>query len=864
MPSSPSRRPSWRGARRVPAALALTLLGTLSACGGGGEPTPPTPAPVATVQVTPGTGAMYIGATLPLAVQTFDANGTVLAGRAIAYSSSNTSVATVSGTGASGAVTAVASGTATITITSETKTATVAISVTPVPVASVVVTPATATVGIGGTTQLSATTRDSTGATLAGRTVAWTTSNAAVATVSAAGVVSGVASGTATIRATAEGKFAEATVTVSAASTPTIVSMAPAVLLPGGAATITGTGFSATVADNTVTIDGVAATVTSASTTQLGVTVPALPCLPTHDGRVQVVTQGLGVTALQPVRAGTTVAVDANYTQRLLSPSEATCAELPAGAGKFVVSVFDMDGTPTNTLGFRLSGGVPPASLASLTQGSVALRERLAVPTRRSASAAPDPLVGGAAQLTAEQMHASILESNRAIYARLRGTSRRTASRSLSPAPRSAVTLPAVGSTRKFRVAQFSTAVGAVGSCNDFVEITARVVYVGTHGIVYEDTAAPLANTMDSYYRTVGQEFDNSMYTVDSTYFGDPLLTDPGTDGDQHLNMVFTPSITTGIAGFVISCDFFPRNTTDNQVSNLGENFYAVVPTATGTGYQTNTADSWLRGMRHTLVHEVKHIASFAARIVGNASTFEESWLEEGMARHAEELWERNDVYNVAWKGNTGYRESAYCDVRPGFPECPNAPFGIFNHFATLYTALTSPGAYSMFGRVADGDFNFYATSWSFVRYSLDRYATNEASFLRGITQSTTTSGLTSISAQTGGHSPTELLTNWSLAMYLDDLTTNPDLSFPTWNTHDIYQGMKTDFSTTYTLPFPLVPQPVASASFQVDNAGIHGGSFALYQVPSTTSSSTTLRIAGPNGVGAASSLLRMTVVRVP
>ena len=84
-----------------------------------------------------------------------------------------------------------------------------------VPVASVTLSASTVRVGRGDETQLTATPRDSTGAPLAGRTVAWTTSSAATATVSDSGRVAGRAYGTATITATSEGKSAGAQVTVT-------------------------------------------------------------------------------------------------------------------------------------------------------------------------------------------------------------------------------------------------------------------------------------------------------------------------------------------------------------------------------------------------------------------------------------------------------------------------------------------------------------------------------------------------------------------------------------------------------------------------------------------------------------------------
>src|SRR5688572_16558817 len=101
----------------------------------------------------------------------------------------------------------------------------------PATVASVTVTPTGATVVIGRTTQLAATTKDAAGNVLSGRTINWTTSAAAVATVDANGLVTGVSAGTANIIATSEGKSAQAalTVTVVPVATVTVTPNAPSV-----------------------------------------------------------------------------------------------------------------------------------------------------------------------------------------------------------------------------------------------------------------------------------------------------------------------------------------------------------------------------------------------------------------------------------------------------------------------------------------------------------------------------------------------------------------------------------------------------------------------------------------------------------
>jgi uncharacterized protein YjdB len=176
-----------------------------------------TAVPVASVTVSPASSSVTAGQTVQLSATLKDSAGNALTGRVVTWASSATGVATVS---ASGLVTGVTAGSATLTATSEGKSGTATVTVTVVPVASVAVTPSSASVQAGQTVQLTATPKDANGNALTGRTVAWATSNAAVATVSASGLVTGVVAGTATITATSEGKSGSAAITVSVAPPP--------------------------------------------------------------------------------------------------------------------------------------------------------------------------------------------------------------------------------------------------------------------------------------------------------------------------------------------------------------------------------------------------------------------------------------------------------------------------------------------------------------------------------------------------------------------------------------------------------------------------------------------------------------------
>jgi uncharacterized protein YjdB len=172
-----------------------------------------TPEPIASLAVSPATATLWVGQPLQLSIIARSATGQSLSltGRSVSWSTSTPSITSV---GNGGLVTALAPGTGIVVVTVDGRQASATLTVKIVPVATVVVSPATATLFIGGTTTLTATPKDSAGVPITGRLATWSTSAAAVATVSSTGVVTGVGAGTATITATIDGKSASASVTV--------------------------------------------------------------------------------------------------------------------------------------------------------------------------------------------------------------------------------------------------------------------------------------------------------------------------------------------------------------------------------------------------------------------------------------------------------------------------------------------------------------------------------------------------------------------------------------------------------------------------------------------------------------------------
>jgi glucose/arabinose dehydrogenase len=90
----------------------------------------------------------------------------------------------------------------------------------PDPVTSVTVTGSATSLQVAQTLQLTATARDANGATVQGSSFQWSSGDESVATVSAGGLVTGVAAGQTDISATSEGVPGSLTITVTAATPP--------------------------------------------------------------------------------------------------------------------------------------------------------------------------------------------------------------------------------------------------------------------------------------------------------------------------------------------------------------------------------------------------------------------------------------------------------------------------------------------------------------------------------------------------------------------------------------------------------------------------------------------------------------------
>ncbi|HKW12566.1 MAG TPA: Ig-like domain-containing protein [Gemmatimonadaceae bacterium] len=814
-------------------------------------------------------------------VSLLDVTGTAISGRGVRIVSSDPGILSVqpdTGATANGALTLHLttghSGDATITATSGTLSTNFMVHVVSVPV-RVKIAFKPGTLPVGKTYRLTASALLPSGAQYF---VDWSTSDASVASVSDSGLVTPLSGGF--VRIIARGHDPQfpaadtATIAIGSPQSPVVTAVSPPQLQAGGSATITGQNFSTTPGANVVTVDGLPAQVTAATATQLNITIPSpasFPCQATHAASL-IVSTGPGLVAIsQPILATAPQDTLAVGDADLWSPADSRCNELAhdTGLGLYLLTISNGGTSASSTTGFSFAvdtGFWAPttvaASAARLAQP--VLSRSVAPPIPRGATASGVLRISRDSLRRAAIAHRNLLEKSRKLAATLgsplpalRRAARLRASADVVAAASSA---PDIGTNMFIRVPRIDTP----EFCDDYRTIEARVVYSGAHSIILEDVQAPVAGFMDDYYQSVGAEFDQTTYDIIAKNFGDPMAMDASLGGPGRVTMLFTPAVNEmGPTGFVVSCDFYPATSVPS--SNQREMFYAVVPTTSGFGFDGSfTRDVWRHIIRGTIAHETKHIASMAEHFARQAPQQEESWLEEGTAMHAMELWART-VTPMKWKGGSGYSTAPYCDVRPTWAACVSQPYTMYDHFLYLHDFLTPSEQHTPLGSTDPYDASFYGSVWWLVRWAVDQYATDEGAFLRALTQEPSLTGVANLSARTG-RPWGELVRDWSLATLTsyDAPALSPRdarLTTPSWRLRDVFDGIARDFPDLVG-PGMLTPHINGCAMTPTVIHAMPPGGISFYYVGSCYSWKNFFRFQSDNG-GSPSSALSIALIRI-
>ena len=585
-----------------------------------------------------------------------------------------------------------------------------------------------------------------------------------------------------------------------------------------------------------------------------------------------------------------TLAAAGQSTTFLSSPNFAAKLTVQPGS-QYLVAVVNTDPSSAIQEGFSLTGSFGTSAAAQRFAGAPPLP-----PLRASVAAEPSYAVAGtrppsmASLGAAAQNHAGVLDDNRRIFASLGNPSARwarTRSQGGRLAPLSAAITQAIGAVQKVYVKNSLS-----GSCTAVDSIGARTVAVGQHIIVLADTNLtkwPQSLRPDtSFYQTFANEFDQLTFPHIVANIGNPLAYDASLSNTGKITVTITPVLNNfagGVGGgsivaFVNSCDFYPY-TAGTNLSNQTEMFYSWIP-----GSSNFTVAIWEEALRATAAHEVKHIVSYTDRIINNSQTFEEVWLEEGLAQESSEIWERN--FNQAtWMGGATFLQTVACEINLG----ANAPCDLANnkpyalmgsHLPFFFNYLQAESSSHSEGLGLDTPAN-YGAGWTLARWATDQYANgSEATFIKSLVNEPQLSGLANLSAHTGGQSVPLLLVYWNLATAIFQtpsyIAADPRITIPSFNFANIDSigqtgltcgnGVKCGLFGVNQSPSPTYPiQPIqvsATATFTQTVNGVPGTSASYFLLSASSAGVETLQLFAPSGAPLSlASGFRVAILRV-
>jgi hypothetical protein len=570
-----------------------------------------------------------------------------------------------------------------------------------------------------------------------------------------------------------------------------------------------GLHLSPVASENVVTFSNIRGRVLSATETALEVVVP--PCLPTRGVHLQVQIGALTTpTVALEVLGGDEFLTMEVGEDRILDASDAmACFRLPSSSGTSYLVVPHTTGTvggaeyPVLVTGLTTGGPIPAPSSVDPSAGLL----------RPSMKEALVPKEHWAWEERLRVRESEIL---------MRASSGAGGPGSLSgvadPAPQE---VPEVGDTRQFKV---------LNSENGVDKVTARVRLVTEHSLIYMDEETPSGGFTDQDLVAFSQDFDDPIHPTVTGVFG----SESDLDSNGRVIILFTPGVnrlTTDESGGYVGGFFFGLDLlTDQDGSNGGEIFYAVVPDPTGIHGPVLSRTTLLKSLPAILAHEFEHMVHFNQRIlVGGATAQDALWLSEALAQMAEDLVgeaEDNPIRALDY-------QSANWDRARRF--------------------LLNPKQVSVLTTVPPGTLAERGAGWLLLRHLYGREG--EGDLLRALTGSQRT-GVENVTTVIGRNWP-DIVSDWAGSLYLDGLSV-PVRTGLTVLGLNLREALA-HFSGTY----PLDPGTTGGTSFS-NFGNLWSSAPDYYILTPSKEGGVAVNVSGPNGRPPGStSGLRILVVRL-
>ncbi|HJP58671.1 MAG TPA: Ig-like domain-containing protein, partial [Gemmatimonadaceae bacterium] len=348
-------------------------------------------------------------------------------------------------------------------------------------------------------------------------------------------------------------------------------------------------------------------------------------------------------------------------------------------------------------------------------------------------------------------------------------------------------------------------------ACTNASMRTGRVVAITDRAIVVADTANPANGFTAADYQSFGAAFDTLVYPVDTLNFGAPT----DIDKNQHVILFYTravneltpPQQNFYVGGFFYSRDLFPLTTMGNATgcatSNFAEMFYLLVPDPTGVVNQNVRSVDFVRAVTvATLAHEFQHLINASRHLYVNtgSATFEDLFLDEGLAHEAEELV----FYRAA--GLSPGQNLDYEQIQLSPREKEAFETFVSADFRRLREYLTNPLTTSPYA--SNANITTRGAIWSFLRYAADRRGGNETQMwfqlanpppnIQGV------ANLTRVVTPDLG----SWVRDWAIANYTDDFVSGVQSSYTyaSWN-------MRSAVSVVNQGAWPLTTIPLETVS---------------------------------------------------
>ncbi|MBW3630905.1 MAG: hypothetical protein KY464_16640 [Gemmatimonadetes bacterium] len=330
--------------------------------------------------------------------------------------------------------------------------------------------------------------------------------------------------------------------------------------------------------------------------------------------------------------------------------------------------------------------------------------------------------------------------------------------------PGSALAVPAEGEILRLNVNTNS-------ACSSPIYRDARVMAVTSRAIVVADVQNPAGGFTPAEFREVALAFDTLVWKVDTRNFGVPS----DIDRNERVTIFFTSTVNAltprgapngFVGGYFWSRDLFPTTAQAGvggcAGSNAREMFYMLAADPQGSvNGNVFSKQQVLRSTVAVTAHEFEHLINASRRLYvnRNARSFEESWLDEGLAHIAEE-----QVFYESSGLNPGMNIDLAQVQGSGRARTALNMFMLAN-IGRYWSYLEKPSEESLLG--VDAPLETRGAIWSFLRYAADGRAGPDEEFFYALANSDV-AGVQNL-ARVLKQDPIDLMQSWTASVYLDD-----------------------------------------------------------------------------------------------